>query len=227
MLESKQQTFVINASHELRTPITSIIGEIEISMHKQRSNSEYEQILQSVLHDAVRLKETVTSLLDLAHADMNYTHPEFKPVAIDELIWELSDYWNHKIGKGLFVVNVLHLPDDHDNLLIAANKQLLTIAFNNIISNAFKFSANKRVDCNLYADDRSITITITDLGVGIPTDEIEKVFGSFYRATNINEFIVNGVGLYVTNKIITLFDGTIHISSVPGQGTAIVISFDK
>ena len=222
-----QQTFVINASHELRTPITSIIGEIEISMHKQRSNSEYEQILQSVLHDAVRLKETVTSLLDLAHADMNYTHPEFKPVAIDELIWELSDYWNYKIGKGLFVVNILHLPDDHDNLLLAANKQLLTIAFNNIISNAFKFSANKRVDCNLYADNKSITITITDLGVGIPADEIEKVFGSFYRATNVNEFMGNGVGLYVTNKIITLFNGTIHINSVPGQGTAIVISFSK
>ncbi len=124
-------------------------------MHKQRSNSEYEQILQFILHDAVRLKETVTSLLDLAHADMNYTHPEFKPVAIDELIWELSDYWNYKIGKGLFVVNVLHLPDDRDDLLIAANKQLLTIALNNIIGNAFKFSENKRVDCNLYADDRS------------------------------------------------------------------------
>jgi signal transduction histidine kinase len=222
-----QQTFVINASHELRTPITSIIGEIEISMHKQRTSAEYEQILQSVLTDAVRLKETVTSLLDLAHADMNYTHPEFKPVAIDELIWELSDYWNAKMGKGLFIVDVIHLPDDHDNLLIAANKQLLTIALNNIISNAYKFSENKQVDCKLYADDSSITITITDLGVGIPADETEKVFGSFYRATNVNDFMGNGVGLYVTNKIITLFNGAISINSVQGQGTSVVIYFNK
>jgi len=222
-----QQTFVINASHELRTPITSIIGEIEIATHKQRSNEEYEQVMRSVLHDAVRLKETVTSLLELAHADMNYTHPDFKPVAIDELIWELSDYWNHKIGKGLFIVNILHLPDDHDNLLIPANKQLLTIAFNNIISNAFKFSENKRVDCNLYADDKSISIIITDKGVGIPADEIEKIFGSFYRATNVNAFMGNGVGLYVTNKIITLFGGTIRVNSVPGEGTDIVILFNK
>jgi len=61
-----QQTFVINASHELRTPITTIIGEIEIALHKQRSNAEYEQVLQSVLNDAERLNETFTSLLELA-----------------------------------------------------------------------------------------------------------------------------------------------------------------
>ena len=220
-----QETFVINASHELRTPITSIIGEIEISLNKARTNGEYEQVLKSVLADAERLKETITSLLELAHVDMNYTHPAFKPVAIDELIWELNDYWNAKLGKGMFAVNIQHLPEDPDKLLIPANKQLLTIALNNIIGNAFKFSENKRVQCGLYADEHRITITISDLGIGIPVDELEKVFNSFYRGANVKNYLGNGIGLYVTNKIITLFNGTIAINSVSGQGTDINITF--
>src|SRR6185437_6241691 len=145
-----QQTFVTNASHELRTPITTIIGEIEIALLKLRSNSEYEEVLKSTLNDAIRLNKTITGLLELANVDMNYTQPSFTPVAIDELIWELSDFWNEKLGKGLFAVNILHLPDDQEKLQLPANKSLLTIALNNIIGNAFKFSGNKPVRCDLY-----------------------------------------------------------------------------
>jgi len=222
-----QETFVINASHELRTPITSIIGEIELALAKVRSNEEYEKVLKSVFIDAERLKETVTSLLELAHVDMNYTQPAFKPVAIDELIWELSDYWNSKMGKGKFAVNILHLPDDADKLLITAHKQLLNIAMNNIIGNAYKFSGNQRVQCDLYADNSRITITISDIGIGIPADELEKVFQSFYRGANVKGYIGSGIGLYVTGKIIALFNGTIGIQSVPGQGTHIIVTFKK
>ena len=148
-------------------------------------------------------------------------------MAIDELIWELNDYWTARIGKGMFIVNVLNLPEDPDKLLIPANRQLLTIALNNIIGNAFKFSENKRVRCDLYADEKSIIITITDLGIGIPADELEKVFQSFYRGANVKGFMGNGIGLYVTNKIITLFNGTISVNSVPEQGTNIKITFTR
>ncbi|MDP9048196.1 MAG: HAMP domain-containing histidine kinase [Bacteroidota bacterium] len=222
-----QQTFVINASHELRTPITTIIGEIEITLNKIRSNTEYEQVLRSVLSDSERLNETITSLLELAHVDMNYTQPVFKPVAIDELIWELNDYWNERTGKHLFSVNILHLPDDHEKLQILANKSLLTIAFNNIIGNAFKFSQNKKVQCDLYADDRCIIIKIMDSGIGIMPEELDNIFDSFFRGTNVKDFGGNGIGLYVTNKIINLFHGTISADSNPGKGTTITIQLKR
>jgi signal transduction histidine kinase len=222
-----QQTFVINASHELRTPITTIIGEIEIALHKLRTNAEYEQVLQSVLTDAERLNETITSLLELANVDMNYTQPALKPVAIDELIWELSDYWTEKIGKNFLNINILNLPDDHEKLQVLANKSLLTIAFNNIIGNAFKFSGNKPVQCDLYADEKCIIIKITDQGIGIMPDEMEKVFQSFFRGTNVKGYHGNGIGLYVTYKIISLFNGTIAVSSVPDRNTTVTIQFKK
>ncbi|MDB4903503.1 MAG: cusS [Mucilaginibacter sp.] len=220
-----QQTFVINASHELRTPITTIIGEIEITLNKHRTNAEYEQVLQSILTDAERLNETIISLLELANVDMNYTQPAYNPLAIDELIWELNDYWTEKAGKGLFRVNILHLPDERENLQVFANKSLLTIALNNIIGNALKFSANKPVQCDLYADEKAIIIKITDSGIGIMPDEVAKIFESFYRGTNVKGYNGNGIGLYVTNKIINLFNGTINVNSIPGKGTTIAIRF--
>jgi signal transduction histidine kinase len=222
-----QQTFVINASHELRTPITSIMGEIEITLNKERDNEDYKEVLHSVLIDANRLHQTINSLLELANVDMNYTQPAYKPVAIDELFWELNDYWAEKRGKGSFIFNIQHLPDEQESLQILANKSLLTIAFNNIISNGFKFSGNQPVKCELYADEKAIVVKITDQGVGIMPDELEKVFESFYRGTNVKNFQGNGIGLYVTSKIISLFNGTISVSSNPGSGTTMAVRFIK
>jgi signal transduction histidine kinase len=220
-----QQSFVTNASHELRTPLTSIIGEIEVALHKSRTAEEYEQLLISVLGDASRLKETITSLLELAQVDVSYTQAILTPVAIDELIWELNEYWVKREGNKRFTVNVIQLPEDPEKLQIPANRSLLLIALNNIISNAYKFSDGKPVRCELYADDHTIRITIIDKGVGIPRDEQEKVFESFYRATNVKEYHGSGVGLYVTGKIISLFNGTIRIDSSSEQGSVVIIEF--
>jgi len=220
-----QQTFVTNASHELKTPVTSIIGEIEVSLNKARTTEEYEQTLKSVLNDAEGLNETITSLMELAQVDMSYTQAATSPVAIDELIWEIADLWTNKFGKGAFVVSIQHLPDDPEKLLIPANKALLSIALNNIISNAYKFSDNRRVQCDLFADNSRISITITDTGIGIPADEMEKIFKSFYRGTNVKDFNGSGIGLYITTKIISLYNGTISVKSDPGKGAAITINF--
>ncbi|MGZ3764176.1 MAG: HAMP domain-containing sensor histidine kinase [Mucilaginibacter sp.] len=220
-----QQTYVTNASHELKTPVTSIIGEIEVALNKARTAEEYQQVLRSVLIDAEALDETITGLMELAQVDMSYTQAALSPVAIDELIWELADQWTNKLGKGLFTVSIQHLPDDPEKLQIPANKALLSIALNNIIGNAYKFSDNQRVQCDLYADNDRIGITITDSGIGIPAEEQEKVFESFYRGTNVKHYHGNGIGLYITGKIINLFNGTIYIGSDPEKGTSINVNF--
>jgi signal transduction histidine kinase len=220
-----QQTYVTNASHELKTPVTSIIGEIEVALNKARSNAEYEDVLRSVLNDAEGLNETITGLMELAQVDMNYIQAPQDPVAIDELIWELADQWNNKLGKGQFVVSVQHLPEDPEKLQVPANKALLTIALNNIISNAYKFSNDRRVQCDLYADNDRISITISDSGIGIPAGELEKVFDSFYRGTNVKQYQGSGIGLYITGKIIQLYNGEISIKSDQKSGTAITIVF--
>jgi signal transduction histidine kinase len=216
-----QQTFVANASHELRTPLTSITGEIEVALHKSRSSEEYEQLLQSVLADAERLTDTISSLMELAHTDMEYTRARTEPVPVDDLLWELQAQWGH------YPLNfeIVSLPDDQQALMVSADRNLLKIALNNILSNAFKFSNGKQVDLTLNAGGGRIVITVQDYGIGIPEAELAKISTPFYRGTNSRSIAGNGIGLYVTFKIIRLFNGDIDIRSVVNAGTTFKITF--
>lgn len=220
-----QQAFVTNASHELRTPVTSIVGEVEVALNRTRTTEEYQQILNLVLNDSARLNDTISSLMELAQTDMEYTRAKLSLVMIDELIWELSDYWNAQKGKGKLVIDIQQMPDNADALAVMANKSLLLIAFNNLIGNAFKFSNDQSVTCSLFADGDIINVAIKDTGIGIPADEIKKVFTSFYRSPNGRHFQGSGIGLYVTQKIIQLFKGEIDITSEPHLGAVFTVKF--
>lgn len=220
-----QQTFVANASHELRTPVTSIIGEIEVALNKQRGIADYEQLLNSVLIDAGRLAETISSLMELAQTDMEYTRARLEPVQIDDALWDIQHHWAMSPGHPQLQVQIDHLPEDQQALFINANSTLLKIALNNIIGNAFKFSRNQPVTCSLYADEHDIVITIKDKGIGIPIADQEKIFTPFYRSANGRVFDGNGVGLYVAFKIMQLFNGTITMNSAEGEGTIFTINF--
>ncbi|RYE26593.1 MAG: HAMP domain-containing protein, partial [Sphingobacteriaceae bacterium] len=220
-----QHAFVINASHELRTPVTSLLGDIEVALQQPRSANEHEQLLHRLLNDSKRLKETVNILMEIARADRDYTKANLSPIAIDDLLWELQSYWTDQLGKSALKIEFLQLPENQENLLLTANKSLLIIALNNIISNAFKFSNNKPVKCILLADDSHIDIHIKDSGIGIPATEQDKVFRSFYRGSSAKTYPGSGIGLYVTEKIVHLFDGNIQLQSVPGKGTTFIITF--
>lgn len=220
-----QKTYVTNASHELRTPVTSIIGEVELALSKTRDAAHHEKTLQLVLEQSERLRDTITGLMELAQVDMDFSTAEQTPVRVDELLWEVHEYWITKPGEGPLKINIEHLPDDDALLTIYANRQLMFIALNNLIGNAFKFSEHKQVVCNFYADDHLLRIRIADLGIGIPEEDMDKVTKSFYRSYNARSFAGNGIGLYVTQKIIQLFGGTIAINSVQDKGTTVTVEF--
>jgi signal transduction histidine kinase len=220
-----QQAFVTNASHELRTPVTSIIGEIEVTLNKRRTPEEYQRILRSILTDSERLNETISSLMELAQTDMQYAQAKREPVMIDELIWDVHDYWKKQKDGGKLVMEILNLPEESERLMVYANKALLAIAFNNLIGNAFKFSNHQPVICTLYADHEVISIKIKDRGIGIPQDDLQEIFTSFYRSPNGRSFQGSGIGLYVTQKIIHLFNGVILVESQKDVGTTFTVKF--
>jgi len=220
-----QKTYVTNASHELRTPITTIIGEVELALNKERGHEANRQTLQLILEESERLRDTVTGLMDLAQVDMDYTAAELAQVRMDELLWEVHEFWTNKYGPGLLKINILSLPENEALLNVPANRQLMFIALNNLIGNAFKFSGQKTVTCNFYADEHLISMQVIDSGIGIPNEDINKVIKSFYRSHNARNFAGTGVGLYVTQKIIQLFNGSLSIQSIEGTGTTMTVDF--
>jgi signal transduction histidine kinase len=220
-----QQTFVANASHELRTPLTSIMGEVEVALDKSRDREEYERVLRSIATDGGRLQETITSLMELAQVDLNYTQAILTPVRVDELIWELEEHWASKKGQGMLKIQLANLPEDEEVLTIPAHKSMLYIALNNIIDNAFKYSAPHPVILNFEATLSYIKIAITDEGPGISEEDAQKIFRPFYRANRNRSIAGSGIGLYITSKIVELFKGAIQVISVDGKGSTFVVEF--
>ena len=221
-----QKTFVANASHELRTPVTRMIIGAEIALSKERQAEDYQRALQSVLEDAEKLENIITALLNLAKTDLEYSASMAQDIRIDEMIWQLQAEWSQKKGPGKLQVEMINLPmNDESSLIINANPTLLQIALDNIIGNAFKFSDDQQVTCVLEVTAQGINLTITDRGVGIPQDKLEKIFQPFFSSSGKAEHAGNGMGLYMAHKIITLFCGKITVKSVINSGTTFFIQF--
>ncbi|RAJ29614.1 sensor histidine kinase [Pedobacter cryoconitis] len=221
-----QKTFVANASHELRTPVTRMIIGAEIALSKDRQKQDYEKALHSVLEDAEKLENIITALFNLAQADLEYSSSLAEQIRMDELIWQLQAEWNKHKGPNKLLVEMTNLPmTDDAPLIITANPTLLQIALDNIISNAFKFSDDQQVSCNLDISPAGMTVTISDHGVGIPEAKLEEIFKPFYSSSHKSEHAGNGMGLYMAHKIITLFNGKITVTSSNGIGTTFRIEF--
>jgi len=221
-----QKTFISNASHELKNPLTAIIGESEIILSKERTVEEYIQSLGKITSEAERLEVLTKNLLSLAQADFDFARVELTPVRLDELLWETSDYFEKTSYKGRLRVHIANLPDDPAKLTIFGNGNLLKIALINLIDNGCKFSGLNPVDLNLRAADDLVSIIISDMGIGIPEKELEDIFQPFFRATNAVGFKGSGIGLSLTKKIVTSHGGILKITTAAGKGTRFEVHFD-
>ncbi|HVI44606.1 MAG TPA: HAMP domain-containing sensor histidine kinase [Chitinophaga sp.] len=217
-----QRSFIANASHELRTPISSIIGEAEITLMQDRQTQEYKTTLHNVIEDATRLNAIINSLLELVQANIDSN--ELQPVRLDELLWEAADEWGNKGAIGKVTLHY-HAFNNPQKVTIQGNRYLLFIALGNIIKNAIKFSGKKEVHCELDVTTDNIIITVRDQGIGIPQSDLHKIFQPFYRSANAITYTGFGIGLSLAEKIVRLHNGKIEVSSVLGQGTEFRLLF--
>jgi signal transduction histidine kinase len=225
---SVQQRFVANASHELRSPLTSIIGEIEVALKKQRSHDEYEDVLNSIHQDALMLHELITGLLNLAEAESEKMHEVLKPVRVDEVAIEAGMLIEKKYPGSKIKVNYLTDNKNGDHFVIPANKPLLFNTFTNIIDNAIKFSPeNPTIELSLDASEHRIEFSVKDNGIGIHQSEISNIYDPFYRAKDALSYKGYGIGLSLVKRVLSILKGEIQVNSVPGDGTTVSIFFKK
>jgi signal transduction histidine kinase len=222
-----QQNFVANASHELRTPLTSIIGNIEVSLSRERNTDEYKAILKTVLEEAERLHKLSDGLLNIAQASSDINSIKMEYIRIDELLDEAKNTVQNQMPESKMDLCFENMPTNSDDLLIKGNKNLLITAFENLLENANKFSGNKSVRINLVYDPDSISVIVSDAGIGIPEKDLKNIFQTFFRAENARSFSGSGVGLSLCQKIFLLHNGTISIQSELGKGTIVKVVLKK
>lgn len=218
-----QNNFVSNASHELRTPLTTIIGEADIALSKARTEEEYKQTLQVIVHEATRLQHLTASLLKLAQAGFDGQKQEWGMLRMDELLANVKRTVD-EIEPNNRVKISLQMPDDEWAISIRGNDHLVHLALTNIVLNACKYSDNKSVLLSLLTSDGYIVITAVDEGIGIPANEVRYIFDPFFRASNTNHYEGYGIGLPLTHTIIRLHKGDIKIQSQVGKGTTVMVT---
>jgi len=218
-----QKNFISNASHEFGTPITSIMGEAEVSLMKERSTSEYQQSLKSILTQSERLREISQSLLFLAQTGYKENSLDFEIIRADELLWQAKEIIDKINPKNNIEIDFSLLPENPKKLKIPGNKQLLILAFSNILTNACKYSYNKPVRVSLASADTHVLLIFKDQGVGIPELEMQFIYDPFYRASNTHHFEGYGIGLPLTHNIIKIHNGELLVSSIQDKGTIVQI----
>ncbi len=210
-----EKSFISNASHELNNPITAIQGECEITLLKERSVAEYQKALERIFSESKRISQLTKELLFLSHQDEELLKSSVETVCLNDIIRLLVE------GNKQVKFSIDNPADLHQ---IKANPYLLRVAFLNIINNACKYSKDT-VDVRLFRVEDKIITEVQDYGIGIPKNEINKIFQSFYRATNTRAYSGNGIGLSLSFKIFSIYEGKIDIDSELNKYTKVSVTF--
>lgn len=218
-----QKNFISNASHEFGTPLTSIMGMAEVMLKKDRPTEEYKEALQGILDQAERLNQITQSLLFLAQTGYTNKKISFDLLRTDELIWEAKAIVD-KLNPGNNIhIDLSLLPESPKKLKINGNRQLLNLAFANILTNACKYSNNKPVSVSIASGSNHVLIVVKDQGIGIPENELQFIYDPFFRASNTSHFEGYGIGLPLARNIIRIHNGQLTVSSRIKEGTTVQI----
>jgi len=218
-----QKMFVSNVSHELKNPLTNITSQLEVTLLNERSQEEYQHTIESVLDDIKSLNHLSVSLLDLArltHDSDTFTMAE---VRLDEILWDARERVQAIDHAYKVEVAIKDMPEDESRLLVNGNPHLLKTAFQNIIENACKFSEDGRAEVVLSCKTNELLVEVVDRGPGIERKDIENVFQPFFRTDATSKVKGYGVGLSLSQRIISIHKGKIKIESNPGVGTRISV----
>ncbi|HEY1193702.1 HAMP domain-containing sensor histidine kinase [Flavobacterium sp.] len=219
-----QNNFLKNASHELKTPLTIIIGDIDVSLQHPRSNEEYENVLKSLRKDTFHLKSILEELLVLSGLELSEPQ-KMETIRIDEILWNVLEKKAIEYPDSKVSVNFDNIANNEELLSVYANKDMLFIALNNVLDNAIKFSFPEKVNVFASSNGGKLLIKIVDKGLGISQKDQESIFELFFRSDRTRHIQGQGLGLFITMQILKLHHIELNIDSELEKGTTISLLF--
>ena len=218
-----QRSFVGNASHELRNPLSIIRGQLEVALLKTREKKEYVKTLESLLEDINHLTIISNRLLSLAQVSgVGLIDPK-NEIRIDDLLLEVRSELIAGVPEYTVTISFEAELENEDSLLFQGNERLLRIAFFNLTENACKYSPDHSCLVDIGSDEKNIVIRFSDKGVGIPAEDLKNIFEPFYRGKNVLDRKGHGIGLSLVDKIVKLHGGTITVDSTEKRGSVFTV----
>lgn len=220
----KQQQFVSDASHELRSPITGIYTNAALILKNLESSVEEKSYrLHIIMKESMRMKNLISSLLTLARSDANKSELQLEPINISEVFENVFEQF-----KDLEELNGISLLSDiQTNLVLIADKARLHQLSVILLDNAFKYTqAGGQVQINCFQANKNVIVTVQDTGIGISPENLPRIFDRFFRADKARsrESGGTGLGLAIAKWIVEKHGGKINVESELGKGTKFTVS---
>ena len=220
-IDKLKQEFIANASHELKTPVTSIQLAVETAI-SALENSEIEdakRFMNQILQDSQRMTLLLSDLLDLSQLEVN--NPEKELVSLNSIIdAEIGFLSNENKNRVVF---------ESEDIEFLIDPNDFSMIIRNLLRNACNYSElDKEINVNLFKDKSSIVLSVVDKGRGIATSDHERVFERFYRVDKGRSRSLGGtgIGLSIVKHAVDRNGGLIELDSVLGSGTTFTIKFE-
>ena len=218
----EKNDFLANASHELKTPITNIIGITEIINNDPEAIKTNKNFPKHLLNNSLRLKELIESFLDLSRVEMN------KDLAVNQSV-NFYEFISEFIKKYVFNNEKKNIKLENNiskRTTLIANSWELELLLNNLLDNCFKYSSSK-VSVLINEDKEYINILVKDNGIGVSKFDLEKIKERFYRGKGSQNIKGTGLGLSIVDEIIANHKGKLKIESEEKEGTSVNFTLKK
>jgi signal transduction histidine kinase len=219
----RQKRFTGDASHQLRTPLTALLGQIEVARRRDRSAEEYERVLDEVHDEAVRLRQIVEALLFMARAESEAELPDLQPIELVSWVHEhLSEWSHHERAADIHEEE----PPTNAMLWVRVHPHLLGQLLDNLLDNACKYSApGSPIHVSLGHEEDVVSLAVQDRGCGLAAEDRVHIFEPFFRSAEARRWGLSGVGLglAVVQRIAAVFASTISVESEAGRGSRFML----
>ncbi|NNJ91618.1 MAG: PAS domain S-box protein [Gammaproteobacteria bacterium] len=228
MIRTSRGEFVAQVAHELKTPLNVLSMYSESLMGDDGASEEMRVEGLNIIHDQVeRLSNLINNLLAITKFEMDGMKVNKQRVRIHELLEDALDSIS-KSGRGRDLEFIKDIPREVS--AIYADKELLSIAINNLLTNAIKYNKpGGQVILRVEETDEHVQISVRDTGIGISPEDQHQVFDKFFRSNddNVREQTGHGLGLPLVNQIVNLHHGYMDLKSQLGEGSEFIIKLDK
>ena len=222
----REKQFTSHASHELRTPLAVIKGTLEVLIRKKRNEEEMVETVRDAINELDRVNLSVDQLLLLARFESQKEAAKIESISLNAAFLEVISRYSSIIKDREIQLNCLI----GSNVYVMADTYLLSIILDNLISNAIKYSdRGAHVDIQTRIIAGTTALEIRDSGIGIASDELEKIFSPFYRSDAESHISVkgSGLGLSIVKRICQLLDVQIQLESQLNEGTKVTLIFSS
>ena len=219
---ARERQFIGDIAHELKTPLATLTGAIEVAKAKKRTTEEYQHVLDELLVDANMLSQTLTNILDLAWSKSD-TYENMKDMTnLTVVMRELTEV-AQKLSYGKHISVKAHIAE---KVVVRGKKDKLFRAILNILDNSVKYTNVKgSITLTLRSNTHQAVISIKDNGVGIARADLAHIFDRYYRGSKTDKTLGSGLGLSISHAVIVSMGGTISVKSLSGRGTTITVIF--